>query len=329
MKFHVEIINSLNAGSVDNVHIYFMFEATDSVENMTKVWLPYKDQIKQMQDDNFTLNDGRAVQIFLGGDYHYLDDNVGHQGSSATYPSGLDKVTLNYLQNHGGSPHTPQHCEIELRTIEDYQQNYNENLSDDRSNHNMHENEKYHNSIAGPMLFPLKHLDQVVPASLDIMLGIVLLLYNLLLDKCKKIDFTENADKFAIEKESANQEWEISSLELSKVGKDLLEHGQNIIIMTNRLNRCQAMMDGNSNENLKLAAGSDTCRKAKKGRRDDGIERCAFEYCYVTKHDINVQWILCDHCNKWYHAMCDLLTPQEELDLSDVESYVSYLQGDK
>ena len=42
----------------------------------------------------------------------------------------------------------------------------------------MHENGKYHNSMAGPMLFPLKHLDQVVPASLH-MLGIVHLLYNI------------------------------------------------------------------------------------------------------------------------------------------------------
>ena len=29
MKYHVEVVNSLKAGSVDNVHIYCMFEATD------------------------------------------------------------------------------------------------------------------------------------------------------------------------------------------------------------------------------------------------------------------------------------------------------------
>ena len=40
MKYHLEIVNSLKAGSVDNVHIYCMFEATDSAENMRKVWLP-------------------------------------------------------------------------------------------------------------------------------------------------------------------------------------------------------------------------------------------------------------------------------------------------
>ena len=43
-------------------------------------------------------------------------------------------------------------------------------------------------SVVGPMLFPLRDLDQVVPATLHIMLGIVLLLYNLLLDQCRKMD---------------------------------------------------------------------------------------------------------------------------------------------
>ena len=44
MKFHVEVINSKKAGSVDNVHIYCMFEAQDSVENMHKVWLLRRNQ---------------------------------------------------------------------------------------------------------------------------------------------------------------------------------------------------------------------------------------------------------------------------------------------
>ena len=41
MKSHVEVVNSLKSGSVDNVPIYCLFEAADSIENMMKVWLPY------------------------------------------------------------------------------------------------------------------------------------------------------------------------------------------------------------------------------------------------------------------------------------------------
>ena len=77
MKYYVYVVNSNKAGSVDNVHIYCMFEATDSVENMRKVWLPYHDQVKCMQQDGLTIL-GKEVVIFLGGDYHFLDDNMGH-----------------------------------------------------------------------------------------------------------------------------------------------------------------------------------------------------------------------------------------------------------
>ena len=41
MKSHVEVIISLKSGSVDNIHIYCLFEAADSIENMMKVWLPF------------------------------------------------------------------------------------------------------------------------------------------------------------------------------------------------------------------------------------------------------------------------------------------------
>ena len=107
MKYHVEVLNSLKAGSVDNVHIYCMFEATLCGKHDEGL-IPIHN-IKEMMKDDFTLKDGNSVLIFLGGDYHFLDDNMGHQGSSASYPS-LDKVALTHLQNHGNLPHTPKAC---------------------------------------------------------------------------------------------------------------------------------------------------------------------------------------------------------------------------
>ena len=50
--FLVEIVNSAIAGSVDNVHIYCMFEATDSIDNMWKAWLPIREG---MQKDGFQI----------------------------------------------------------------------------------------------------------------------------------------------------------------------------------------------------------------------------------------------------------------------------------
>ena len=66
MKFHLEIVNSNKAGSVDNVHIYCMLEATDVKEKKWKVWQPYRVQVKGMMEDGFTIL-RKEVMIFLRG----------------------------------------------------------------------------------------------------------------------------------------------------------------------------------------------------------------------------------------------------------------------
>ena len=162
VKIHIEILNSRNCGSVDNVHLYCMFEGADTLEDMWKVLGIFREQISAFQNEDFNIK-GRKVKAFLGGDFHFTDDMLGHQGSASTFPSSLDLVTLEHLRNHGGNPHTPLTCNVELRTVDDYQLNYNENLCDDRCNGNMKENGNYHNSVVEQMLFPIKDLKFVVP----------------------------------------------------------------------------------------------------------------------------------------------------------------------
>ena len=155
---------------------------------MWKVWVPFRDQLKKMQETSFALC-GKEDMIILVGDFHFLDDMLGHQGSSATWPSSLDKVRLSHLQaDHKGNehPHTPLSCPIEERNIQDYVRNYNENLVDDRNDNDMRKHGPDHFSVIAPMLFPLKSLKQLVPPGLHIMLGVVLLIYNLLLQMCQK-----------------------------------------------------------------------------------------------------------------------------------------------
>ena len=147
----------------------------------------------------------------------------------------------------------------------------------------MNDNGKYHCSVVGPMLFPLEDLMQVVPASLHIILGIALLQYNLLLDECKKIDLAEGFRAFEEQKAKLSKDWEIASLEVHKYGNDAKEHGENVAIMTNRLHRCKEAMSEDQFENQRLAEQSDTRRKQR--------------FCYITVHDINVEWVLCDFCN--------------------------------
>ena len=40
--------------------------------------------------------------------------------------------------------------------MKDYYENYNEKLADDRNNNHLNKNGMHHNSVAGPMISPLK-----------------------------------------------------------------------------------------------------------------------------------------------------------------------------
>ena len=54
------------------------------------------------------------------------------------------------------------------------------------------------------------------------------------------------------------------------------------------------------------------------------MEKCQSVFCFVTGHDVNIEWVQCNECDQWYHTMCKALTPREELALSE-EAGVSNL----
>ena len=93
----------------------------------------------------------------------------------------------------------------------------------------MNANGKYHFSIVGPMIFPLNDINQVVPATLHILLGIVRLLYNLLLNECKSIDVAEGGESLKDESTHLSEEWELASTEVHSAKRELKEHGENIV----------------------------------------------------------------------------------------------------
>ena len=91
-------------------------------------------------------------------------------------------------------------------------------------------------------MFPLKDIDQVVPATLHIMLGVVLMMYNLLLKECKRIDEESDGEILLKEKEEINDKWEALSLELLNVELNLRQHVVNTSTMINRMNRFEAVV---------------------------------------------------------------------------------------
>ena len=101
-----------------------------------------------------------------------------------------------------------------------------------------------------------------MPATLHILLGVVLLIYNLLLNECNRIDNEVGAEELAARQREVDEKWEVASLQLLAAEKDLREHGSNIVIMTNRLHRYEAIARGDKKENLMLSNLSDTRKKS-------------------------------------------------------------------
>ena len=66
MKFHFEVINSSDAGSVFNVHIIAMYEGSDCYQNMAQVLLPFHEALVRLQSDEFSIC-GHKVKVFLRG----------------------------------------------------------------------------------------------------------------------------------------------------------------------------------------------------------------------------------------------------------------------
>ena len=92
-------------------------------------------------------------------------------------------------------PHTPERCQVYLRTVEETDEHHLAHVTDDGmegSGRAMAARGKLHKSIVISPVFPIASLGNVVPAVLHITLGIVLKLYKMLLYPVKSQDCTSN-----------------------------------------------------------------------------------------------------------------------------------------
>ena len=308
MKFHVEIVNDKNSGSRDAVHPYCMFEALDSVSNMWKIYSSYREFLAELQKPDFRIGE-KKVKVFLGGNNHFLSDSLGHQGQFSTYPSPVDLVTREHLQKRHGSPHSPETCNFELRTVKDYQENFIENKSADKG---LHDDGKHHHSVVSGMLFPIASLDNVVPALLHIHLGIVLALFVMLEKECQSLDSESQSDK-------TNEKLIVQKNKVDEINEKIQTNQQEVMIksseyvdLSNILERISKTLVGAEHlDELAKALSSN-----KKANRE--YEQCYSDFCVISEYDVNVSWIECN-ANKqnkhWVHAICECLSDHESVNL--------------
>ena len=238
MKFHFEVIFGQDCISVHDVHPFALHSGSDCIENMAIVLAPFFEAFQTLQSNSFKIFD-HPVKVLFGGDFHYLDDLLGHQGSSATYPSSKWDVTSEHLTNHGGKGHSPnsEFCkDIKRRTISDIQSLVMENIVDDRKG-NERKTGRHHGNFHHGMLIPIRSLDSVVPPVLHIMLGVVLKLYEFLLAQCQKIDEPQVDGAKQKKRRNMNDEWQNESTYLQYIAQQKTEIGSSYLDLFNHRER--------------------------------------------------------------------------------------------
>ena len=87
-----------------------MYKGALSYQNMAKIQRKFREILRNFIVRVF-LYAGIRLRCFQGGDYYFLYDCLGHQVSSATYPSATDQITLDHLRKHPGMAHIPEICQ--------------------------------------------------------------------------------------------------------------------------------------------------------------------------------------------------------------------------
>ncbi len=56
--------------------------------------------------------------------------------------------------------------------------------------------------------------------------------------------------------------------------------------------------------------------------RKKSVVQCTSLVCCMTSVDIEVNWIQCDKCNKWFHTLYEYFNPAEELSIENMFVWV-------
>lgn len=309
VKYLFELMNLGSAGSPFDVNPYAMHEGAECYDNMAKVFDYYLPTLLKMQREDYFI-DGRRVEFYLGGDLKFQDAVLGKQGSSATYPCAQCMVTREHLQKHPKKPHTPQQCGAKCleRDNEDYFGNFLNNLADDRKKGDRAKKGKFHGSVVGKALFPLKYLFRLVPPILHIMLGIVLRLFVMVENKTIEFDKrdVDPAVKAAQEEKlrGFNEELISEETKLKQQALDLIDN-------FNLRERITSVLSGDGDEVDAIATHQTVNKKTAKDN-----DKCKSLLCLISTFDEEIDWIKCSKCSKWMHSLCEVLATPAELSLA-------------
>ncbi len=113
MKWAYFIVTKNKPQDMANFTTYAMTKAPDFHENMRILHQSYTEDLITLQAEMFL---GRRIHTLLVGDLNHISGMIGHQGSSASYPSAFTNVTLEHMAYHP-FPHNLESCYVDDRDI--------------------------------------------------------------------------------------------------------------------------------------------------------------------------------------------------------------------
>eukprot|EP00795_Rhopilema_esculentum_P009881 gene9881-18470_t len=107
VTFHVKAVNSINSGSVDNVHLYTMFEGADTLENMWKIDLESNignesvghDGQRKLLQRSMVLSEENQELEKIGGDVIEIENRIGRM---KLYYKGSMRKMVGETRGHQG-----------------------------------------------------------------------------------------------------------------------------------------------------------------------------------------------------------------------------------
>ena len=335
-------------------HIFGMFEAADTYANLAAFLVGGSDwpaQLRELLEKGLEVTDPETgvtttmeVELCIIGDYMFLCDLMGHQGSAATYPSLRDLTPSSHLRKAhlDGSPHTPTNpgCVFPRRTLEDFDRCYAANRVDRRNGGDVRKNGRHHGSVIAPRLLPILSLSDLSIASLHIMLKLAMLEVGYLRLMCRV------QDGVATETELAKVVRELEELEEEEVD-EMNEHTEEQLTAAQVQQRLRmAELEGEFTEQaakveelegeeeylaadiadkeqlrkrVELAAEgkvADLVKLAKKAskvrRMDRAFKKCS-DTCLQTAYEGTVALRRCSGCEEQVHLTCQVVKEEEAL----------------
>ena len=148
----------------------------------------------------------------------------------------------------------------------------------------------------------------------------IIKLFNLLLNRCRDLDHSDNCATHNAETAQKERDFEKARLDLSVNENRKGEWGCVFVDLYNCKERIEKVLSENFSELDKIAIASDNKGK----RKDSKFTRCTGINFFKSAWDSEVNWVLCDGCNGWKHGLCELLTQnqQDAISEQDVSEFV-------